>query len=139
VSTLAPPPSHPSLGTRSCGGRNPYSRPAGASDTIGPDGRGVRDRTVLGLASPDPLTSRTPTDPMTNGRPHRTARLLTAWTMLLLGLVLVEIRHLPPVLAALLVPYLALMTWHGVSGLRRRVPITIRRRSGQRGWLSWDG
>jgi hypothetical protein len=57
---------------------------------------------------------------MTDGRPPRTARLLTAWTLLLLGLVLVEIRHLPPFLAALLVPYLALMAWHGVGGLRRR-------------------
>jgi hypothetical protein len=60
---------------------------------------------------------------MTDGWPPRTARLLTTWTLLLLGLVLVEIRHLPPVLAALLVPYLALMTWHGVSGLRRRAMI----------------
>ena len=57
---------------------------------------------------------------MTDGWPPRTARFLTAWTVLLLGLVLVEIRHLPPVLAALLVPYLVLMAWHGVAGLRRR-------------------
>ena len=60
---------------------------------------------------------------MTDGWPPRTARLLTAWTLLLLGLVLVEIRHLPPVLAALLVPYLALMAWHRAAGLRRRTMI----------------
>ncbi len=57
---------------------------------------------------------------MTDGWPPRTSRFLTAWTLLLLGLVLVEIRHLPPILAALLVPYLALMAWHGAAGLRRR-------------------
>src|SRR3982750_2220720 len=65
------------------------------------------------------MTSRTPTDPMTDGWPPRTAQLLTAWTLLLLGLVLIEIRHLPPVLTVLLLPYLALIAWHGVSGLRR--------------------
>ena len=60
---------------------------------------------------------------MTDGWPPRTARLLTAWTLLLLGLVLVEIRHLPPVLAALLVPYLALMAWYWIGGFRRRATI----------------
>ena len=69
------------------------------------------------------MTSRTPTDPMTDVRPPRTARLLTAWTLLLLGLVMVEIRHLPPVLAALLVPYLVLMSWYWIGGLRRRATI----------------
>lgn len=57
---------------------------------------------------------------MTDGRPPRIARFLTAWTLLLLGLVLVEIRYLPPVLATLLVPYLALMAWYWIGGFRRR-------------------
>jgi hypothetical protein len=60
---------------------------------------------------------------MTDGWRPRTALILMPWTLLLLGLVLVEIRHLPPVLAALLVPYLALMAWHGAAGLRRRTVI----------------
>jgi hypothetical protein len=41
----------------------------------------------------------------------------------LLGLVLVEIQHLPPVLAALLVPYLTLMALYWIAGLRRRTMI----------------
>ena len=55
---------------------------------------------------------------MTDGRSPRIHLFLTIWTLLLIGLVLVEIRHLPPGLTVLLVPYLALMARHWVGRLR---------------------
>jgi len=45
---------------------------------------------------------------------------LTIWTLLLIGVVLVESRHLPLGLTVLLVPYLALMARHGIGRLRKR-------------------
>jgi hypothetical protein len=44
---------------------------------------------------------------MKDGRSPRIHLSLTIWTLLLIGLVLVEIRHLPPGVTMLLVPYLA--------------------------------
>jgi hypothetical protein len=59
---------------------------------------------------------------MTDGRSPRIHLPLTLWTLLLIGLVLVEIRHLPPGVTALLLPYLALMARHWVGRLRQRDP-----------------
>jgi hypothetical protein len=56
---------------------------------------------------------------MTDGRSPRIYLFLTIWTLLLIGLVLVEIRHLPPGLTVLLVPYLALMARHWLGRLRQ--------------------
>jgi hypothetical protein len=56
------------------------------------------------MTFPDPLSSRTPTSPMMDGRSPRIHLSLTIWTLLLIGLVLVEIRHLSPGLTVLLVP-----------------------------------
>jgi hypothetical protein len=56
---------------------------------------------------------------MKDGRSPRIHLFLTIWTLLLIGLVLVEIRHLPPGLTVLLVPYLALMARHWVGRLRQ--------------------
>ena len=72
------------------------------------------------MTCPDPLTSRTPTSPMMDGRSPRIHLFLTIWTLLLIGLVLVEIRRLPPGLTVLLVPYLALMARHWIGRLRKR-------------------
>lgn len=60
---------------------------------------------------------------MTDGRSPRIHLLLTIWALLLIGLVLVDIRHLPPGLTLLLLPYLALMAWHWIGRLRQRAPI----------------
>jgi hypothetical protein len=57
---------------------------------------------------------------MMDGRSPRIHQCLTIWTMLLIGLVLVEIRHLPPVLTVSLVPYLAFMARHWIGCLRKR-------------------
>jgi hypothetical protein len=57
---------------------------------------------------------------MKDGRSPRIHLFLTIWTLLLIGLVLVEIRHLSPGLTVLLVPYLALMARHWVGRLRQR-------------------
>src|SRR5262245_4050938 len=64
--------------------------------------------------------SRTPTSPMLDGRSPRIHLALTIWTALLIGLVLVEIRRLPPGLTALLVPYLAVTAWLCLTRLRQR-------------------
>ena len=81
----------------------------------------ARARTAPPLMTcPDPLSSRTPTSPMMDGRSPRIHLCLTIWTLLLIGLVLVEIRHLPPGLTVLLVPYLALMARHWIGRLRQR-------------------
>jgi len=60
---------------------------------------------------------------MMDGRSPRLHLALMLWTLLLIGLVLVEIRHLPPGLTVLLVPYLVLMAWHRIGHLRKRDPI----------------
>jgi hypothetical protein len=57
---------------------------------------------------------------MMDGRSPRLHLALTLWTVLLIGLILVEIRQLPPGLSALLVPYLALMARHWIGRLRPR-------------------
>jgi hypothetical protein len=57
---------------------------------------------------------------MMDGRSPRIHLSLTIWTLLLIGLVLVEIRRLPPGLTVLLVPYLALMARHWIGRLRQR-------------------
>ena len=57
---------------------------------------------------------------MTDGRSPRIHLFLTIWTLLLIGLVLVEIRRLLPELTVLLVPYLALMASHWIGRLRQR-------------------
>jgi hypothetical protein len=57
---------------------------------------------------------------MMDGRSPRIHLSLTIWTLLLIGLVLIEIRHLPSGLTVLLVPYLALMARHWVGRLRQR-------------------
>jgi hypothetical protein len=57
---------------------------------------------------------------MMDSRSPRIHLSLTIWSLLLIGLVLVEIRHLPPGLTVLLVPYLALMSRHWVGRLRQR-------------------
>lgn len=72
------------------------------------------------MTGPDPLSTRTPTSPMMDGQSPRTHLFLTIWTLLLIGLILVEIRHLPPGLTVLLVPYLALMARHWIGRLRQR-------------------
>ena len=72
------------------------------------------------MTCPDPLSSRTPTSPMMDGRSPRIHLSLTIWTLVLIGLVLVEIRRLPPGLTVLLVPYLALMARHWIGRLRQR-------------------
>jgi hypothetical protein len=56
---------------------------------------------------------------MTDGRSPRIHLSLTIWTLLLIGLVLVEIRRLPPGLMVLLVPYLVLMARHWIGRLRQ--------------------
>ena len=56
---------------------------------------------------------------MMDDRSPRIHLTLTVWTLVLIGLVLVEARRLPPGLTALLVPYLVLMAWHWMSRLRR--------------------
>jgi hypothetical protein len=56
---------------------------------------------------------------MMDGRSPRIHLSLMIWTLLLIGLVLVEIRRLPPGLTALLVPYLTLMEWHWIGHLRQ--------------------
>src|SRR5262249_25541322 len=61
-----------------------------------------------------------PTWPMTDGRSPRIHLCLTIWTLLLIGVVLVESRHLPLSLTVLLVPYLALMARHWIGCLRKR-------------------
>jgi hypothetical protein len=55
---------------------------------------------------------------MKDGRSPRIHLSLTIWTLLLIGLVLVEIRHLPAGLTVLLVPYLTLMAWDRMHRLR---------------------
>lgn len=60
---------------------------------------------------------------MMDGRSPRIPLFLTIWTLLLIGLVLVEIRRLPLGLTMLLVPYLALMASHWVGRLRQRSKI----------------
>ncbi len=60
---------------------------------------------------------------MMDVRSPRLHLALTLWTLLLIGLVPVEIRHLPPGLTVLLVPYLVLMAWHWIGHLRERGPI----------------
>jgi hypothetical protein len=60
---------------------------------------------------------------MMDGQSPRIHLSLTVWTLLLIGLVLVEIRLLPPSLTALLVLYLTLMAWHWIGHLRQRDPI----------------
>jgi hypothetical protein len=57
---------------------------------------------------------------MMDGRSPRIHLCLTIWTLLLIGLVLVEIRHLPPGLTVFLVPYLALMARHWIGLLYHR-------------------
>jgi hypothetical protein len=57
---------------------------------------------------------------MMDGRSPRTYPALTLWTLVLIGLVLAEVRHLPPGLTVLLVPYLALMARHWIGRLRKR-------------------
>jgi hypothetical protein len=57
---------------------------------------------------------------MLDGRSPRIDLSLTIWTLLLIGLVLVEIRRVPSGLTVLLVPYLALMARHWVGRLRKR-------------------
>src|SRR5262249_13669793 len=69
---------------------------------------------------PRPSLSRTPTSPMMDGPSPRIHLCLTFWTLLLIGVVLVESRHLPLSLIVLLVPYLALMARHWISCLRQR-------------------
>ena len=64
------------------------------------------------MSCPDPLSSQAPTSPMMDGRSPRIHLSLTIWTLVLIGSVLVEPRHLPPGLTVLLVPYLVLMAWH---------------------------
>src|SRR4051794_29088809 len=61
-----------------------------------------------------------PASPMMDGRSIRIHLCLTIWTLLLIGLVLIEIQHLAAVLTVLLVPYLALMAGHWISCLRKR-------------------
>ena len=56
---------------------------------------------------------------MANGRSPRIEQFLTIWTLLLIGLVLVEIMRLPPGLTVLLVPYLVLMARHWIGRLRQ--------------------
>ena len=56
---------------------------------------------------------------MKDGRSPRIHLSLTIWTLLLIGLVLVELRHLPSGLTVLLMPYLAVMTRHWVGRLRQ--------------------
>src|SRR4051794_40193902 len=74
--------------------------------------------------APDRLTrpalSPSPSSPMLDGRSPRIHLSLTIWTLLLIGLVLVKIRHLPPGLTVLLVPYLALMARLWIGRLRKR-------------------
>src|SRR5262249_23378752 len=60
-----------------------------------------------------------PTSPMMDARSPRIHLALTVWTLVLIGLVLVETRRLPPGLTALLVPYLALMARHWIIRLRQ--------------------
>jgi hypothetical protein len=57
---------------------------------------------------------------MLDARSPRIDLSLTIWTLLLIGLVLVEIRRLPPGLTALLVPYLVLMARQRIGHLRQR-------------------
>jgi hypothetical protein len=57
---------------------------------------------------------------MMDGPSPRIHLCLTIWTLLLIGVVLVESRHLPLSLTVLLVPYLALMARHWVGRLRQR-------------------
>ncbi len=57
---------------------------------------------------------------MLNGQSPRIQLSLTIWTLLLIALVLVEIRHVPAGLTVLLVPYLVLMAWHWMRRLRHR-------------------
>lgn len=71
------------------------------------------------MTFPVPLSPRTPASPMKDGRSPRIHLSLMIWTLLLIALVLVEIRHLPPGLTVLLVPYLALMARHWVGRLRQ--------------------
>jgi hypothetical protein len=73
------------------------------------------------MTCPDPPGSRTPTSTMMHGRSPRIRLPFTTWTLLLIGLVLLEIRYLPPGLTALLVPYLAVMAWHCIDPLREGV------------------
>jgi hypothetical protein len=47
---------------------------------------------------------------------------LTVWTVMLVGLVLVEIGRLPLGLTAVLVPYLTLTAWHWIGHLRQPEP-----------------
>ena len=54
---------------------------------------------------------------MIDRRSPRIHLFFTIWTLLLIGLVLVEIRRLPPDLTVLLVPYLAVMALHWVGRL----------------------
>jgi hypothetical protein len=56
---------------------------------------------------------------MLDARSPRIDLSLTIWTPLLIGLVLVEIRRLPPGLTALLVPYLVLMARQRIIRLRQ--------------------
>jgi hypothetical protein len=60
---------------------------------------------------------------MKDGRSPRIHLSLSIWSVLLIGLVLVEIRHLPHGLTMLLLPYLAMMARHWIVRLRQRNPI----------------
>src|SRR5262245_33330077 len=62
---------------------------------------------------------------MMDGRTPRIHLCLTIWTLLLIGVVLVEIRHLSPVLTVLLLPYLAVMARHWIIRLRQRDQIEL--------------
>src|SRR5262245_33958155 len=57
---------------------------------------------------------------MLDARSPRIDLSLTIWTLVLIGLVLVEIRRLPPGFTALLVPYLVVMARQRIIGLRQR-------------------
>jgi hypothetical protein len=51
---------------------------------------------------------------------RRLAPILAIWSLSLVVLVLGELRDLPPILVGLLLPYLALVAWHLLSGSGRR-------------------
>ena len=57
---------------------------------------------------------------MIDGRSPWIHLSLTIWTLLLIGVVLVESRHLPLSLMVLLVPYLVLMARHWIGRLHQR-------------------